>query len=87
VAPWALFSTRATAGPLGLGFSPALLWSVSATLVVLFAMGAGKSLLARRPALVGGIEIAAIGALSGCAGYLLGTFLPRALGAHLGGLQ
>lgn len=61
--------------------NPALIVSLMATGLVLFAIGAGKALLAQRSPLSGGLEVLAIGAFSGGAGYLLGTIFPQLLGA------
>jgi VIT1/CCC1 family predicted Fe2+/Mn2+ transporter len=86
ILPYLLVSTARVARPVGFDLSPALLWSVSATVIALFAMGAGKSLVAKTSALRGGLEVVAIGVLGAIAGYLLGTLLPRLLGAHPAGV-
>lgn len=49
--------------------------------LVLFGIGAGKALLAERSPITSGLEVVAIGAFAGGAGYLLGTLLPTLLGA------
>lgn len=59
----------------------ALLLSLGLTGLVLFAIGAGKAVIAQRNPLVSGLEVVAIGALSGGAGYFLGTIIPPLLGA------
>lgn len=62
--------------------SPALLLSVLATAVVLFAVGAWKNRLAGRRPVAGGLQVAAIGL--GCAviAFLIGTVVPALLGVH-----
>jgi VIT1/CCC1 family predicted Fe2+/Mn2+ transporter len=59
----------------------ALFASVIATGGVLFAIGVVKTRWTLRSPLSSGIEILAIGALAGIVGYLLGTVLPKLLGA------
>jgi VIT1/CCC1 family predicted Fe2+/Mn2+ transporter len=54
--------------------------SVALTALVLFGMGALKSRWTRRSWVVSGLEIFALGAVAGIAGYLFGTLLPAALG-------
>jgi VIT1/CCC1 family predicted Fe2+/Mn2+ transporter len=54
--------------------------SVTLTGLVLFAGGAIKSRLTRRHWLRSGLEIFALGAFAGIAGYFFGTLLPSALG-------
>jgi predicted membrane protein (TIGR00267 family) len=60
--------------------STALWVSVTLTGLVLFAGGAIKSRLTRRHWLRSGLEIFALGAFAGIAGYFFGTLLPSALG-------
>ncbi|HSK94668.1 MAG TPA: VIT1/CCC1 transporter family protein [Candidatus Angelobacter sp.] len=55
--------------------------SVAATLAVLFAIGAVKSRWTHRHWLPSGVEIVAIGAVAGIAGYFFGSVLPALLGA------
>ncbi len=54
--------------------------SVGLAAVMLFGMGAIKSRWTRRNWLVSGLEIFALGAFAGIAGYFFGTLLPAALG-------
>jgi vacuolar iron transporter family protein len=58
----------------------ALYVSVSLAALVLFGMGALKSRWTRRNWLTSGLEIFALGAFAGVAGYFFGTLLPSALG-------
>jgi vacuolar iron transporter family protein len=58
----------------------ALYVSVGLAALVLFAMGAIKSRWTRRSWLASGLEIFALGAFAGVAGYFFGTLLPSALG-------
>jgi VIT1/CCC1 family predicted Fe2+/Mn2+ transporter len=85
IAPWFFVSTRpaAAVGPFLVG--PAFLWSVSVTLLSLFTMGVGKSLVARTSAIRGGVEVAGIGLAAATFGYLLGSLFPHLAGAHTGG--
>jgi predicted membrane protein (TIGR00267 family) len=62
--------------PIGL----AVYASVAATGLALFAMGVLKSRWTRRHWLPSGLEILALGAFAGIAGYLFGTWLPALLG-------
>jgi VIT1/CCC1 family predicted Fe2+/Mn2+ transporter len=55
--------------------------SLLATGVVLFAIGSVKSRWTRRSWLRSGLEILALGAFAGIAGYFFGTLLPILLGA------
>ena len=55
--------------------------SVIATGAVLFAIGVVKTRWTHRSPISSGIEILVIGALAGIVGYLLGTVLPKLLGA------
>jgi len=55
--------------------------SVVATAAVLFAIGVLKSRWTRRGWLRSGVEILALGAFAGIAGYFFGTLLPILLGA------
>jgi VIT1/CCC1 family predicted Fe2+/Mn2+ transporter len=59
---------------------PALPAAVVATGVVLFGIGVVKSRWAHRSALGSGLEVLALAAFAGVAGYLFGTILPRVLG-------
>jgi VIT1/CCC1 family predicted Fe2+/Mn2+ transporter len=60
--------------------------SVSLAALVLFAMGAVKSRWTGRGWFISGLEIFALGAFAGIAGYFFGTLLPAALGvAGVGG--
>jgi VIT1/CCC1 family predicted Fe2+/Mn2+ transporter len=63
-----------------LSVTTALYFSVSLAAGVLFAMGVVKSRWTRRGWLISGLEIFALGAFAGTAGYLFGTLLPKALG-------
>jgi predicted membrane protein (TIGR00267 family) len=54
--------------------------SVAATGLALFAMGVFKSRWTRRHWLPSGLEILALGAFAGIAGYVFGTWLPALLG-------
>ena len=58
----------------------ALYLSVGLAALVLFGMGALKSRWTRRHWLISGLEIFALGAVAGVAGYFFGTLLPAALG-------
>jgi vacuolar iron transporter family protein len=58
----------------------AVVWSVGLAAVALFAMGALKSRYTQRNWLRSGLEIFALGAVAGIAGYFFGTLLPAALG-------
>jgi vacuolar iron transporter family protein len=58
-----------------------ILGSLLATGVVLFAIGVVKSRWTRRGWLRSGLEILALGAFAGVAGYFFGTLLPIILGA------
>ena len=55
--------------------------SVAATLAVLFAIGVVKSRWTHRGWLTSGLEILAVGAVAGIAGYFFGSVLPVLLGA------
>ena len=55
--------------------------SVVATGLVLFGLGVIKSRWTRRNPLVSGLEILALGAFAGVAGYFFGSVLPTLLGA------
>ena len=59
----------------------ALYVSVAATAAVLFAIGVVKTRWTRRRALASGLEILALGAFAGVAGYFFGSILPPLLGA------
>jgi VIT1/CCC1 family predicted Fe2+/Mn2+ transporter len=58
----------------------ALYVSVALGAALLFGMGVLKSRWTHRGWLVSGVEIFALGAFAGIAGYLFGTLLPKALG-------
>ena len=58
----------------------ALYVSVGLAALVLFGMGALKSRWTRRNWFTSGLEIFALGAVAGIAGYFFGTLLPAALG-------
>jgi VIT1/CCC1 family predicted Fe2+/Mn2+ transporter len=62
--------------PVGLALPGALI----ATGLVLFGIGVVKSRWAHRSALSSGLEVLALGAIAGIAGYLFGTVLPQLLG-------
>ncbi len=55
--------------------------SVAATLTVLFGIGVVKSRWTHRSWWSSGLEILAIGAVAGVAGYFFGSILPIILGA------
>ena len=59
----------------------AVMVSVAATLVVLFAIGAFKSRWTHRSWWSSGFEILLLGAIAGVAGYFFGSILPILLGA------
>jgi len=59
----------------------AVIVSVTLTLAVLFGIGVVKSRWTHRSWLTSGLEILAIGAIAGVAGYFFGTVLPVLLGA------
>ncbi len=59
----------------------AVMVSVLATLAVLFSIGALKSRWTHRSWWASGIEILALGAIAGIAGYFFGSILPVLLGA------
>lgn len=82
IVPWVAASTASTGAVEGVRLSPAMLLSAGLTVLALFAMGAGKSRLARRNPLRGGLEMAAIGVCAAVVGYLLGNLLPGVLGLH-----
>jgi VIT1/CCC1 family predicted Fe2+/Mn2+ transporter len=54
--------------------------AVVATGAVLFAIGLVKSRWTQRSAVVSGLEVLALAAVAGVAGYLFGTVLPSLLG-------
>ena len=58
----------------------ALVGSIVATGIALFAIGAGKSRWTHRSWLGSGLEIVALAAVAGVAGYAFGTILPDLLG-------
>jgi VIT1/CCC1 family predicted Fe2+/Mn2+ transporter len=59
---------------------PALLWAGGLTGAVLFGIGAVKARWTRRSWITSGLEILALAAFAGIAGYLFGTVLPTVLG-------
>lgn len=59
---------------------PALAWATLLTGLVLFAIGAVKARWTHRNWLLSGLEILALAAVAGVAGYLFGTVLPSLLG-------
>jgi vacuolar iron transporter family protein len=59
----------------------AVIASVALTLAVLFGIGVVKSRWTHRSWLSSGLEILAIGAIAGVAGYVFGSVLPNLLGA------
>ena len=63
-----------------LSFSASLPVAVVATGLVLFGIGVGKSRWTHRSALSSGLEVLALAAVAGIAGYLFGTVLPQLLG-------
>jgi vacuolar iron transporter family protein len=62
----------------------ALAASIAVTALALFAIGFGKALPARQRPIPSGLQTMTLGALSGLAGYLLGTIVPGLLGAPTG---
>lgn len=60
--------------------TPAVPLSVAATLAVLFGIGVVKSRWTHRGWLASGLEILAVGAIAGIAGYFFGSVLPVLLG-------
>jgi VIT1/CCC1 family predicted Fe2+/Mn2+ transporter len=63
-----------------LGVATAVYVSVVLAALTLFGMGALKSRWTRRNWFISGLEIFALGAIAGIAGYFFGTLLPAALG-------
>jgi VIT1/CCC1 family predicted Fe2+/Mn2+ transporter len=63
-----------------LGADEAQYVAVVLTGLALFAMGVIKSVWTRRHWLPSGLEIVALGAVAGVAGYLFGSVLPALLG-------
>jgi vacuolar iron transporter family protein len=53
-----------------------------ATLVALFAIGASKAKISEGKLFLGGLEVAAIGAVAGIAGYFFGSIIPNLLGLN-----
>jgi vacuolar iron transporter family protein len=51
-----------------------------ATLIALFAIGASKAKISEGKIIMGGLEVAAIGAVAAIAGYVFGSFIPGLLG-------
>jgi VIT1/CCC1 family predicted Fe2+/Mn2+ transporter len=81
LAPWFFASTAHVVNLATLEVSPALVLSLSASIVLLFAMGAGKATVAHGHIIWGALEVVGIGLLAAAAGYLLGSLLPTLLGA------
>ena len=81
LAPWFVASTQHVVNLATLSLSPALVLSVSVTIVLLFVMGAGKATAAHANVLRGSAEVVGIGLLAAVTGYLLGSLLPKILGA------
>jgi VIT1/CCC1 family predicted Fe2+/Mn2+ transporter len=50
-------------------------YSIAVTILTLFAVGAGRSLITRRSAIRGGLEMLVVGALAGAAAYLAGWLI------------
>ena len=73
-------SNSASTSYLFLPVQTALYLSVGLAALALFGMGALKSRWTRRSWLTSGLEIFALGAIAGIAGYFFGTLLPAALG-------
>ena len=63
----------------------AVLASVALTMAVLFGIGVVKSRWAHRSWVTSGLEVLALGAFAGIAGYLFGTLLPTILGVPAAG--
>jgi len=63
-----------------LPISAALPAALVVTGAVLFGIGVVKTRWTRRPPLVSGLEVLALAAIAGIAGYLFGTVLPQLLG-------
>jgi VIT1/CCC1 family predicted Fe2+/Mn2+ transporter len=55
--------------------------AVILTSVVLFGIGVTKSRWTRRSAISSGLEVLALAAIAGIAGYVFGTLLPALVGA------
>ena len=81
LAPWFFAGTEHVVTIGILHVSPALLLSVSGTILLLFVMGWGKARIAHQNRVVGAVEIVGIGLVAAIAGYLVGTLLPHILGA------
>jgi len=59
----------------------AAVWPAMAlTLAMLFLVGVGKGKVLRKPPLLSGLEVLAVGTVSGGLGYAIGELLPRVLG-------
>lgn len=61
----------------------AFLASLFLTLIALFSLGVLKGKVTDGRLILSGIEVAAVGAVSGVAGYVLGTFFPHWIGISL----
>lgn len=85
LAPWFVASTNHVLSVATLEVSPALVLSVSATVLVLFAMGVGKARLAQGSRVRGGLEVVGIGLVAAVGAYLIGSLLPLLLGAPAAG--
>jgi vacuolar iron transporter family protein len=81
LAPWFFAGTDHVVTIGLLDVSPALLLSVSATILLLFGMGWGKARIAHQNRVRSAFEIVAIGLAAAVTGYVIGTLLPRILGA------
>ena len=66
-----------------LGIETAVYVSVAATSAVLFGIGVLKARWTRRGWLRSGLEILALGAVAGVAGYFFGNLLPGLLGVEI----
>jgi VIT1/CCC1 family predicted Fe2+/Mn2+ transporter len=60
---------------------PAILLSIAATLLALFSIGILKGRFATLPFFKSGFQVMLVGGASGVGGYILGTVLPKILGA------
>ena len=68
------------------GGTAALMASTIATAVALFAIGVAKTRFTHRNPLASGLEIVALAAVAGVAGYLFGNVLPELLGFTIPGV-
>ncbi|MSQ27179.1 MAG: hypothetical protein EXR51_03450 [Dehalococcoidia bacterium] len=58
----------------------AVLPAMAMTLVVLFLVGLGKGRVLHKPPIISGLEVTAVGTVSGAIGYAIGDLLPKILG-------